>query len=108
MKLLLDENLPEPLRHFFLEHEVATVGFMKWKGVRNGDLLRTAAGRGFEVITVDARMMDARQDERISILVLRVFDNTLETLRPMLPRLLSLLLRVSPGSVHVIPLREPG
>ena len=42
MKLLLDENLPHELRHELHGHEVATVAYMGWRGIRNGELLRHA------------------------------------------------------------------
>jgi len=45
MKFLLDENLPHDLRHFIPGHEVFTVAFMGWAGVKNGDLLQLAAAR---------------------------------------------------------------
>ena len=38
--IILDENLPQPLRHEFGDHDVVTVGFMGWSGVRNGDLIK--------------------------------------------------------------------
>lgn len=55
MKLLLDENLPHKLRQHLPGHEVYTVAFMGWSGIRNGELLARAAAAGFEaMLTVDA------------------------------------------------------
>ena len=42
MKSLLDENLPHELRHELHGREVATVAYMGWRGIRNGELLRHA------------------------------------------------------------------
>jgi hypothetical protein len=47
---LLDENLPLDLRHFLAGHQVFTISFMKWKGLRNGELLRRAEGEGFDLM----------------------------------------------------------
>jgi hypothetical protein len=49
MKLLLDENLPHQLRHEIIGHDVFTTVYMGWSGIENGDLLKAAAGVGFEV-----------------------------------------------------------
>ena len=55
MKILLDENLPQRLRTMLPGHDVATVNFMGWKGVENGELLKRAASHGFDVmVTQDA------------------------------------------------------
>jgi hypothetical protein len=55
VKVLLDENLPLDLRHLLSVHEVVTVDYLGWKGLRNGRLLQRAAAEGFEVlVTRDA------------------------------------------------------
>lgn len=57
MKILLDENMPEKYRQLIPDHEVFTVGYLGWKGVRNGQLLAGAAKQGFDVlITLDSGM----------------------------------------------------
>ena len=38
-RIILDENLPQPLRHEFCDHDVVTVGFMGWSGTQNGELI---------------------------------------------------------------------
>ena len=54
MRILLDENLPHGLRTLLPDHEVWTVDYAGWKGLRNGELLSTAAAAGVEVLlTVD-------------------------------------------------------
>jgi hypothetical protein len=54
MRVLLDEQLPRLLRHHFPGHFVRTVRQQGWMGLRNGDLMRRAAGSGFEVfVTAD-------------------------------------------------------
>ena len=49
MKVLLDENLPHRLRGKVGHHEVFTVRFKGWSGLKNGQLLQTAESEGFEV-----------------------------------------------------------
>jgi hypothetical protein len=55
MKLLLDENLPHPLRHHLRGHEVFTVHYLGWLSVSNGRLLQLAADAGFDaLVTLDS------------------------------------------------------
>lgn len=50
MKLLLDEHLTHELRGLLIGHEVYSVRYMKWDGVRNGSLLANAAAEGFDAL----------------------------------------------------------
>ena len=50
MRVLLDENLDHGLRKLLGRHEVVTVTFMGWAGLRNGELLRAAEDAGVEVL----------------------------------------------------------
>ena len=50
MKVLLDENLDHRLRKLLSEHEVFTVTYKGWAGLKNGELLRTAENDGIEVL----------------------------------------------------------
>jgi hypothetical protein len=49
VKVLLDENLAHRLRKNLGAHEVLTVSFKGWAGVKNGELLRIAEENGIEV-----------------------------------------------------------
>ena len=49
MKVLLDENLAHRLRNNLGAHEVFTVGYRGWAGLKNGELLRIAEENGIEV-----------------------------------------------------------
>jgi hypothetical protein len=42
VKVLLDENLPQKLRLSLTGHEVVTVSYKGWGGLKNGELLRSA------------------------------------------------------------------
>jgi predicted nuclease of predicted toxin-antitoxin system len=50
MRVLLDENLPHKLRGLLPGHDVRTVAYMNWVGIKNGELLRTAEEAGFEIL----------------------------------------------------------
>ena len=49
MKVLLDENLAHRLRKNLGAHEVFTVSYKGWAGLKNGELLRAAEDDGIEV-----------------------------------------------------------
>lgn len=50
MKLLLDECTPRRLKRDFAGHQVFTVDDVGLKGVKNGELLRAAVDKGFDVL----------------------------------------------------------
>ncbi len=44
MKVLLDENVPAPLRPLLEPHAVTTLQAQGWAGISNGDLVRLVDG----------------------------------------------------------------
>ena len=60
MRVLLDEDLPWQLRHYFPDHEVFTTAYMGWKSKGNGELLALARDEFDAFITIDQRL-DGRQ-----------------------------------------------
>jgi predicted nuclease of predicted toxin-antitoxin system len=49
VKVLLDENLDHRLRKHLGQHEVFTVTYRGWAGLKNGELLQAAETDGIEV-----------------------------------------------------------
>ena len=57
MKILLDKNVNERLRHCLDDHTVHTVRYMGWSALGNGELLDRADEHGYDaIITSDASM----------------------------------------------------
>jgi uncharacterized protein (DUF433 family) len=50
VKVLLDENLDHALRRLLGHHEVVTIAYTGWVGLKNGELLRTDEDNGIEVL----------------------------------------------------------
>jgi predicted nuclease of predicted toxin-antitoxin system len=104
MKLLLDECLPIDLRHDIPGHDVFTVGFMGWKGVKNGQLLSLAASDGFDALITTDRNIEHQQNLTalpVAVIVLHT-SNDLNDLRLIVPNLLRALTTLSPNVVtHV-------
>lgn len=80
VRVLLDEDVPIRLRHFFPEEvRVETVEYRGWKGLEKGVLLRAAQGH-FDVLVTLENSVSYQQP-------LQQFDLALVVLRPSLQRL---------------------
>ena len=102
MKLLLDESIDVNFRHHLTGHDVYTVTYMGWKGIKNGALLARAADEDFEaMITTDSAMAQQQNLSTLllSIVVLRPQSNRLKDLEALVPELLKELNHLSPRSV---------
>jgi hypothetical protein len=64
MRVLLDECLPRGLKAHLSGHDVVTVPEAGWAGMKNGELLRAAAGAGRAVdvfVTIDKSIVYQQQ-----------------------------------------------
>ena len=101
MKLLLDECTPTRLRLDFPGHEVRTVAQAGLKGLKNGELLRTAS-REFDVlITVDQNIpfQQNMSGLSIAIIVLVARSNRYSELKSLAPDVLKALTSILAGEV---------
>jgi hypothetical protein len=101
MKLLLDECMPRRLKKVLAPHEAFTVEDAGFKGLKNGRLLREANGVYDALITVDQNI-PAQQNFsafNISLIIIHAKSNRYEDLIPFVPKILSSLANISPGSV---------
>jgi len=99
VKLLLDENLPHQLRLELPGHEVFTTAYMGWGGVENGALLGLAAAAGFDALITNDRGIEYEQNLGalpLAVVVILAKANTIEAVRPSLPELLDVLVRLRP------------
>src|SRR5262249_3170278 len=101
MKLLLDECMPRRLKKALAPHEAFTVEDAGFKGLKNGRLLREADGVYDVLITVDQNI-PAQQNfsaMKISLVIIHAKSNRFEDLIPFIPKVLSSLNNICPGSV---------
>ena len=101
MRVLLDECLPRKLKNDLTGHDVSTVPEMQWRGLKNGELLRLAENT-FEVfITADQgmRYQQNLRGKNIAVIVLAAQNNQIETLRPLMPRVLAVLNTIRRGEM---------
>lgn len=74
MKVLLDENLDHSLRMLLGHHEVVTVAYMGWAGLKNGELLRAAENYGIDVLLTGDSTLNYEQnlaDRRMAVVAHR-------------------------------------
>ena len=101
MRLLLDECVPQRLKHDFPEHHVWTVDEVGLCGVKNGELLTAAAKKFDALITVD-RQMQFQQNLSsfdIALIILIAKPCRYPQLKLLVPRVLTVLDQIQPGVI---------
>lgn len=104
MKVLLDHCVPKGFGGLLTGHVVHTASFMKWDGLKNGELLQAAAPEYSVLVTVDRNL---RFQQHVGELPLAVFalacvSNRLEDLAPLAPAVLKLLAAGPQKQVYTI------
>ena len=64
MRILLDENVPAPLRTFFPDDQVTTVQQLGWAGIENGELISRAEAEFDVLILADKNLRYQRGKQR--------------------------------------------
>ncbi len=73
-KLLLDECVPQQLRHNLSKFETYTIAYMQWGGIKNGKLLVLAVQEQFDfLLTTDKSIYLQQNLEKFPIAII-VFD----------------------------------
>ena len=104
MRVLLDENLPHDLIVELTGHDVVTVQGLGWAGVKNGELLRRAAGHIAAFVTMD-RQLEREHDLSVlpfGVVVVRARSNRMQDLRPLVGAIREALARLGPGKVEQV------
>jgi len=79
MRILLDHNVPAPMRYWLTEHQVETTYELGWAELRNGELLRMAEGAGFDLLITSDKSIRYQQnvaDCKLAFAVLSTNDWT--------------------------------
>ena len=77
MRILLDHNVPVPLRHTLRDHEVETAFERGWAELSNGALIMAAERSGFDLLITTDRGILYQQNwsgRRLFLLVLSTND----------------------------------
>jgi predicted nuclease of predicted toxin-antitoxin system len=98
MRILLDESLPRDLKGLLANHEAETVALAGWAGVKNGKLLALAATAYDVFLTADQNIEFQQNLAKlpVSILVMVLVNNRIETIAQLLPQVLVALDQLQP------------
>lgn len=104
MKLLLDECIYRRLAQELTWHEVKTVPQMNWAAKKNGELLALAEIEFDVFITVDRNLSFQQNLSQfnIAILILHAPSNRLADLKPLAPKILSVLSSLIKGEAKIL------
>ena len=110
MRVLLDESLPRPLAKLLVGHEVKTVTEMGWTALKNGPLLRQAADTFDAVLTADQNIQFQQNVKTlpIAVVVLVAETNRIESLAPLVPKILEQLNALEPKTLIRVGGQRPG
>lgn len=109
--ILLDENLPAPLKNDFSDaFQVITVYDKGWQSKQNGELLQAIADDGIEFLMTADRNLEHQQNldkYNLRLIILITYDNRYKTLKGKIPKIEEVLLNdSSSGKVIRIDLRD--
>jgi hypothetical protein len=103
VKVLLDENIDHGLRKLLGQHDVVTVTYMKWTGLKNGELLRIAEDSGIEVLLTGDQTLTFEQNltgRRLAIVALSAIQ--LPIIKKNLPQIIAAIDNAAPGSFQAV------
>lgn len=104
MRILLDENLDWRLKRLLPGHEVESVQLNGWAGIQNGKLLLLAE-KSFDVfITMDGNIQFQQNYARLKLVLIALHapSNRLVNTAPLMPKVISALPNLLPGTLTVI------
>ncbi|WP_081599219.1 hypothetical protein [Prochlorothrix hollandica] len=102
--MLLDEGIDRRFAKELIKHEVRTAPQMGWAGIKNGERL-TRASVEFDVfITVDRNLQFQQNLSQFNmvIIVLKASTNRLIDLKPLAPKILSILDTANRGQATIV------
>ena len=107
MRVLLDENMPHKLRFLFeSDIEAFTVGYLGWRGKKNGDLLAAAENDFDAFITMDQGIPHQQNltGLKMGIVLLEARSNRYEDLAPLIAKVNVALRTIKNGQVERVKL----
>ena len=108
MRIVLDENLPRPLRRSFgPEHQVTTVQELGLAGTANGALLARLEGNHDVFVTADKNLRYQQNLAGRTLAIVELPTNRLPILATMSEVIASAVTSAMPGSYIQVPLPAP-
>jgi predicted nuclease of predicted toxin-antitoxin system len=103
VKVLLDEDLDHRLRKMLAPHDLFTVRYLGWAGLKNGELLSIAERNGVEVFLTGDQGLKYQQNllrRQIAIVVLSATNWPI--VRQHVEKILAAIALATPGSFQEI------
>jgi len=98
MRIVLDENLPHPLKQAFSESDtVVTVQELGLSGVLNGELLAALEGQFNVFVTADKNLKYQQNLQSRTIAIVELPTNRLPALNGIFSRIATAVSAVKPG-----------
>ena len=102
-RILLDKNVPVPLRRLLVGHEVETASFRGWDTLENGALLDAIEAAGFEVfMTADQSLRFQQSLTGRSFGTVVLGTSRWLTLRHDIGAIMGAVQRARPGGVEIV------
>ncbi len=99
MKIVFDNNVPDPLRRALVGHKVMLAREMHWDTLTNGLLLKAAEDAGFELMITGDKNLAYQQNLKTRRIALIVLGATRwSTLKEALSPISTAVARAKPGS----------
>ena len=102
MRIIFDENVPLPLRHFFSGHEVSSVQAEGWAGVENGAIIDRVEGRFDVLVLADKNLRYQQNLVGRKVALLELPTNRWPVLKQMAGRIVAAVVASSPGDYIVL------
>jgi predicted nuclease of predicted toxin-antitoxin system len=104
MRVLLDHNLPRKLRFYLAPHEAVLTRDEGWNDLGNGQLLTAAQPTCDVLLTTDTNIYHQQKVAQfdIAVIVLRAYNNKVESLLPLMLDVLRQMETIEPGRVYYI------
>ena len=104
MRVLLDESIPVDFAQDLAELSAQTVIGLGWAGLKNGALLRQAAGQYQVLVTMDKNLQFQQNlaAHAIGVVLVRARSNRIDELRPLVPQILRAVTAVELGEILTV------
>jgi hypothetical protein len=103
VRVLLDESIPVDFAQDLSALDAATVIGLGWAGLKNGALLRQAAGQFQVLVTMDKNLQFQQNlaAHAIAVVPIRARSNRIDDLRQLVPQILDAVAASEPGKIRI-------
>lgn len=97
-RVILDENLPRPLRYCFPSHDVVTVQYQGWSGIQNGELFDLIDGVFDVFLTADKNLRYQQNLQGRKTAIIELPFTRMDLLQPLVEQIEAAIYSATPGA----------